>query len=197
MLTRNELEGWSHEERSALMRLLIELEVPAVEPTAEQRRLGVAVRTLVTAGAVLLVPWTVYLAMSLPHRTVTSQWRGAWVGFDLMLVVALALTAWLGWRGRQMVVIGLVSSAVLLICDAWFDVTLTSGEDKRISYLTALLVALPVAALFIRAARLISKASDRFVWNASGRLGPVPPLHRMPLVMRLRDDTVGLDERSD
>lgn len=186
MWSRTELEQWSHEDRAALMRVLIELEAPPEEPTAEQRRLGLAVRTLVTAGAVLLVPWTIYLAVSLPHRTVTSQWRGAWIGFDIALAIVLSFTAWLGWRGRQLVIVGLVSSAVLLVCDAWFDVTLTSGSDRWISYATALLIALPVAVLFGRAALMLSAATARFVWHASGHPGSMPPLLRMPLVMRIQ-----------
>lgn len=186
MLSRSELETWSHEDRAALMRLLVELEAPPEEPTAEQRRLGLAVRTLVTAGAVLLVPWTVYLALSLPRRTVTSTWRGAWIGFDIALAIVLSLTAWLGWRGRQLVIAGLVASAVLLVCDAWFDVTLTSGSDRWVSFATALLVALPVAMLFGRAAMMLSAATARFVWNASGHPGPVPSMLQMPLVMHVQ-----------
>jgi hypothetical protein len=190
MWSRSELEQWSHEDRAALMRQLIELEAPPEEPTVEQRRLGLAVRTLVTAGAVLLVPWTVYLALSLPRHTVTSQWRGAWIGFDIALAVVLSLTAWLGWRGRQLVIVGLLASSVLLVCDAWFDVTLTSGSDRWVSVATAVLVALPVAFLFARAALMLSAATARFVWNASGHPGPVPAMVRMPLVMRVQRDVV-------
>ena len=41
------------------------------------------------AAALCLIPWTVYLAVSLPRRTIDTHYRGAWVGFDLLLVVAI------------------------------------------------------------------------------------------------------------
>jgi hypothetical protein len=185
MIGRDELEQLSHEERAELLRALVELEVPPVEPTREQHRLRDAVRIIVTAGAVLLIPWSIYLAATLPRRTVTNHWRAAWVGFDILLIVSLAATAWLGWRLRQMVVVGLVASAVLLICDAWFDVLLTSGTDRWVSLATALLVELPVAVLFLAAAHRVFARTARFVWSVTGRSGPVPPLRRMPVVTRL------------
>ena len=55
---------------------------------------------------------------------------GAWVGFDLALLVAFAATGWAAWRRRQVLIICLVVLATLLCCDAWFDVVLdlrTSG----------------------------------------------------------------------
>ena len=47
---------------------------------------------------VLLIPWTVYLAVSLPRREIDTHYRGAWVGFDLLLVVAIVLTAYFAFR---------------------------------------------------------------------------------------------------
>ena len=191
MISRSELEGWSHDERSELMRMLVELEVPANEPAAAPLRRRNLVRLVATVGAVVLVPWTIYLAATLPRLVLASRWRGAWVGFDVLLVIILSSTAWLGWKGRQMVVVGLVASSVLLVCDAWFDVMLTRGPDHVWSVATAVLVELPVAALFAVAARAIFAGTSAFVWTATGRSGPIPPLHRMPIVMQLRDGSVG------
>jgi hypothetical protein len=185
MIGRTELESWTHEERAELMRMLVELEAPAVEPPLRRRRLRDAIRILVTAGAVVLIPWSVYLAVSLPRQTVTDHWRGAWVGFDILLIASLAVTAYLGWRVRQMVVVGLLTTAVLLVCDAWFDVMLTSGTDRWVSLSMALLVELPLAVLFLVAAHGLFTATAEFMWSATGRQGPTPPLHRMPIVTRL------------
>jgi hypothetical protein len=185
MIGRTELESWTHEERAELMRMLVELEAPAVEPPLRRRRLRDAIRILVTAGAVVLIPWSVYLAVSLPRQTVTDHWRGAWVGFDILLIASLAVTAYLGWRVRQMVVVGLLTTAVLLVCDAWFDVMLTSGTDRWVSLSMALLVELPLAVLFLVAAHGLFTATAEFMWSATGRQGPTPPLRRMPIVTRL------------
>jgi hypothetical protein len=198
MIGRAELEGWTHEERAELMRTLVDLEAPAVEPPLRRRRLRDTIRVLVTAGAVVLIPWSIYLAASLPRRTVTSHWRAAWVGFDILLIVSLAATAYLGWRVRQMVVVGLLTTAVLLICDAWFDVMLTSGTDRWVSLAMALLVELPLAVLFLVAARGLFTATAEFMWVATGRQGSAPPLHRMPIVTQLpavAND--GADDRGD
>jgi hypothetical protein len=55
---------------------------------------------IVGAGA-FLVPWTWYLAGSLPDKHGTDQWRLAWVGFDAALVGCFVAAAWLGWRRRR------------------------------------------------------------------------------------------------
>jgi hypothetical protein len=75
------------------------------------------------AAAVCLVPWTGYLAQTLPDRYEASQWRTAWVGFDVALACCFAGAAWLGLRRRAAVPL-LVAAAALLCCDAWFDVVL-------------------------------------------------------------------------
>jgi hypothetical protein len=190
MLSPDQLRALDHDQRAELLRRLVELQAPSSRPTPAQRRFRTTVRTLVTVGAVLLVPWTIYLAATLPRRSVTEHWRGAWVGFDILLIVALATTAWLGWQRRQLVAIGLVASSVLLACDAWFDVTLTRGPDRTVSLLTALLVELPVAVLFARAALNVFRFNADLVWSITGRTGERPPLHRLPLLGRLAQPDV-------
>ena len=53
---------------------------------------------LFTLAAAVLIPWTVYLAVTLPRRTVDTHYRGAWVGFDLLLVAAIILTAYYAFK---------------------------------------------------------------------------------------------------
>jgi hypothetical protein len=50
-----------------------------------------------------------------------------WVGFDILLVVAIASTAYLGVRCRRTVAMSALATGVLLICDTWFDVSLAFG----------------------------------------------------------------------
>lgn len=48
--------------------------------------------------SMILLPWTVYVAASLPPRQVYPNYDTAWAGFDVMLLVALAGTAYFALR---------------------------------------------------------------------------------------------------
>src|SRR5438270_3934501 len=77
--------------------------------------------------AVLLIPWIVYLGLALPERTTSSHWDIAWVGFDAMEFAALAFTGWLAYRRSTWVEVAATASAVMLLVDAWFDITTANG----------------------------------------------------------------------
>lgn len=185
MITPEQIDALDSEQRTALMRRLAELQVPPARRYAGRRRFGRAVRTVVTVGAVVLVPWSIYLALSLPRRTMTDHWRGAWVGFDLLLASTLALTAWCAWHRRHLVVVGLAASSVLLTCDAWFDVMLTRDAGRVVSIAMAVLVELPLAVLFGEAIASLERANADMVWVLAGRQGPRPPMRRFPLMALL------------
>jgi hypothetical protein len=98
------------------------------------------------ALAVVLIPWTVWLAWTLPERSVSSHYRLAWVGFDVLLCGALARTAWLAWRRSPFVVNVAAATATLLLVDAWFDVTTSpGGHDLVVSAFLAVGIELPLA----------------------------------------------------
>jgi hypothetical protein len=81
------------------------------------------------------------------------HWSAAWIGFDGLLFAGLVTTAILGWRGRRGVVHASTATAVLLVCDAWFDVSLDLGTtDVWQSGGLALFVELPLAAYLFRLA---------------------------------------------
>ena len=61
------------------------------------------------------IPWTAYLAVTLPDRARSHNYRVAWVGFDVLLVVVLLLTAYVAWRGRPLVGLFAASAATMLI----------------------------------------------------------------------------------
>ncbi|HKD96194.1 MAG TPA: hypothetical protein VKB69_01210 [Micromonosporaceae bacterium] len=84
------------------------------------------------AAAAATVPWVVYLAMSLP-RTVRLHDRTAWVGFDILLVLMLGITAFLAWRGRPQVALAATATATMLTVDAWFDVLTSDGVDRVVA----------------------------------------------------------------
>ncbi len=105
---------------------------------------------LLTVCALGLVPWTVLLAMTLPSVYEVRQWRVTWVGFDALLMVAMAATALLGWLRHRAVIVSATATAVL-ICDAWFDVSLAFGTaGVWLSAVLAACVELPLAFYLIR-----------------------------------------------
>jgi hypothetical protein len=149
---------------------------PAVPRVARR-----ALRVLVVS-CLALIPWIVYLALTLPVHYVARQWRYAWVGFDVALLAGLAGTAWFGWRRRQVVIPLAVATAVLLVCDAWFDVMLARGEeDFWTSVAVALLFELPLALYLMRRTRQLLMFTVRAGWERAGLPGEPPPLHRLPL----------------
>lgn len=105
------------------------------------------VTIVVTAACVVLVPWTIALAATLPRHYTASHWRLTWVGLDAALTVFLARTAWLTYRRRRRsATIAAIVTATLLYVDSWFDVTTATGrEDQIVSIVTAILGALPLA----------------------------------------------------
>ena len=82
------------------------------------------------------------------------------MGFDIALALALGTTAVLTWLERQMVLIALVVTGVLLCCDAWFDLTLSWGtDDQWTSVFTALFIEVPIAMLMFRACHRLLRAT--------------------------------------
>jgi hypothetical protein len=98
--------------------------------------------------AVALIPWTVWLALSLPHRYVTENYHLTWVGFDGALTVVLLGVMWLAWRRSTYIEPMSAVAGTMLVVDAWFDVTSARpGRDVAIAIATAILVELPISAL--------------------------------------------------
>jgi hypothetical protein len=162
MISEDTLRQMSREERAALSRSLatLDAELPSLV-AADQRRRRLVV--LLTVASVGLIPWIVLLALTLPPRYMAGHWTLTWVGFDVFLLGALGLTAWLAWRRRQAVVIAAVVSATLLACDPWFDITTASGRaDTAIAIASAALLELPLATLlFVMAYHLLHLTARR------------------------------------
>lgn len=132
---------------------------------------------VLAAGAVVwLVPWSGYLAYTLPDRYDTHEWRLAWVGFDIVLLFCFAACAWLGWRRRRLAGPFLIGTATLMFCDAWFDVLLDwGGPDTAVSILMAALIEVPLAAwLLLRARRLLLGDTGRWRTHPAEPRAPDP-----------------------
>jgi hypothetical protein len=104
--------------------------------------------------AVLLFPWTAYLAYALPDRHLTPHWSIAWAGFDLMMAAAaIATVVAIVHRSRYLAMAASITGTFLL-CDAWFDlITSRPGSELVESSLFAILGELPMAALCFWIAR--------------------------------------------
>jgi hypothetical protein len=98
--------------------------------------------------AVALLPWTLWLTYSLPSRQVTPHYNLAWVGFDVALLTAFAVTAVCAVRSSRWLVPAAAATATMLLCDAWFDVV-TSGApgDRMEAVVQAALGELPLSAI--------------------------------------------------
>ena len=124
---------------------------------------------LFVAAAALMIPWTVYLAVTLPKRDIDTHYRGAWVGFDLLLVGTIVLTAYYAFKVDTRVQLPATATATLLLVDAWFDV-MTAGGRKATA--TALLLAvcaeIPAAIFFVWLARRVNHNADRMALAAHG-----------------------------
>jgi hypothetical protein len=99
--------------------------------------------------SLLLLPWTAYLARSLPSQQVSTHYDAAWAGFDVLLALALAGTAYFALRRPGYLATAASATATLLVVDAWFDVLTTPGVQRIESVLLAALVELPLAAVCI------------------------------------------------
>ena len=109
---------------------------------ARMRRLRLA---LLVGGAIGLILWIVFLAITLPANYVA-------LGFDVLLVAFMVTTAVLVVLRRRLVLLTAFTTGVLLICDAWFDVMAAGTHDLWVSALTATLVELPLAIILITTA---------------------------------------------
>ncbi len=113
---------------------------------------------LYVAAAVVLLPWIIYLAETLPRRSLDHHYRAAWVGFDLLLIFAISRTAYMAFRVDPRVQIPATATATLLIVDAWFDVLTSSGRGQVLEALVlAAFVELPAAFFSLYLARSVNR----------------------------------------
>ena len=164
MLSDEQIAAMSPQERRDLIKRLAR-PVDDFVPSHRWLRRTREVRILLLAvSAVLLVPWIVYLAMTLPRQYVADNWDVTWVGFDVLLLVMMVATAVLGYLRRQLLVLTAFATGVLLVCDAWFDVVTAHGDDQTWSVVSALVVELPLAAFLIIGALQILRLVAARLW---------------------------------
>lgn len=145
------------------------MQAAAVVMPRTARRAVAWILMVLAAG---LVPWTAYLGFTLPRRFTAHHWDVAWVGFDVLLMLALTGTAWAAWARRQIFAGAAIVTATLLVCDAWFDIVLSLGSRGAVPTIAAaLLVELPIAVGLGMMARRVMLGTFRRFLGSSG-FGP-------------------------
>jgi hypothetical protein len=95
--------------------------------------------------SVILLPWVVYIGLTLPARQLAPNYDIAWAGFDIMLAGGLATTAYFALRRSRYLSTAAASTATLLLVDAWFDCMTTPGSSRWESIALCFLIELPLA----------------------------------------------------
>jgi hypothetical protein len=93
-----------------------------------------------------MIPWVLYLSVTLPASSMDAHWSLAWTGLDSCEALALLATGWFLLRRDNRCVLTAAGSAVLLFVDAWFDVTsVPPGPDLATAIVMAVFAEIPVA----------------------------------------------------
>jgi hypothetical protein len=176
ILTDAQIAALTPEQRRELISRLEQPLSDLIDPVFLTRvrriRLG-----LMIGGSIAMIPWLVYLSMTLPDNYVAHNWPATWVGFDILLVGFMLATAVLGYLRRQLLTFAAFTSGVLLICDAWFDLMTAGPKDLWLSVVTALLIEVPLAIFMITGAQRIVRLTMMRLW----RLDPGMRLWQLPL----------------
>lgn len=164
VLSDEQIAALSPQERRDLIKRLAR-PVDDIVPSRRWLRRTRELRILLLVGsAAVLVPWIVYLAVTLPPQYVAHNWDVTWVGFDVLLLAMMVATAVLGYLRRQMLVLTAFATGVLLVCDAWFDVMTAHGDEQVWSVVSALLVELPLAGFLITGSLQILRLVAARLW---------------------------------
>lgn len=179
MLTDAEIARLTPAQRRRLIRKLTRSLEEVAGPRARIERMR-WLRVSFMIGAVLvLIPWTIYLGLTLPNRHVTTHWTLTWVGFDVLLLLAFAATAVLGLLRRQLIVLSAFATGLLLVCDAWFDLTTAGPRGWTLTLVSALVVELPVAGFLLNTALRLTRLQAERMWL----MPPARHLWEVPLLL--------------
>lgn len=82
--------------------------------------------------AIALIPWIFDLASNLPTRHLDRNWDILWVGFDIMMLLAIVITVILMFKKTVWVIVSATALATFFLIDVWFDVlTSRPGKEQR------------------------------------------------------------------
>jgi hypothetical protein len=132
------------------------------DPVLGGRRPGALGAAFVLAG-LAMIPWVFYLSVTLPAREWDAHWSLTWVGLDGCEALALFAIGRFLLRRDNRCVLTAVGTAVLLLVDAWFDVTsASSGPDLATAIVMAVFDEIPSALVCaVLAARVLRSPFPR------------------------------------
>ena len=120
--------------------------------------------------AVILVPWIVIAAITLPSRQLSQNYDVAWAGYDVGLLIGLVWTAVSALRRSSRLTIAAAATGALLVADAWFDVlTSAGGWDLAEPVAMSAFAELPLATLCFWLAFHSQEGAERRLVLLAGR----------------------------
>jgi hypothetical protein len=176
-----DVRSWSAQQRASVARLLDQFSDPQPTTRRSPRRRKL-VLTLGAVGTLFMMPWLVFLSMTLPAHSSGGAWRTVWVGFDAVLVAAFAATTLTVWFRRQLAAFAMVVTASLLSCDAWFDICLSWGTGEQWGSLASAAIELPLAIVLASSAATLLRRSFAVVAQLRGQDPTRVPLWRQPMI---------------
>ena len=157
-------------------------------------RVGRIIALAVGVAAIGMVPWSIFLGLTLPRRYDARHWSLLWIGFDAILCVVLASFAWLTWKRRQLMLVMAIIAGTLLFCDAWFDVITSWGNrDHWVTIMTAVFAELPLSAFMFWLAYRAIRRSLAAYYAVIGQAEHPPGLLRAPALYVAPDPDDGSD----
>jgi hypothetical protein len=131
------------------------------------------VGVFLAACVAVFVPYIIQLGLTSPSRVSSHNYGVAWVGLDVMELVALALTGFFAWTRSTWVAMAATGAAALLVCDAWFDVvTAHDSNDRMLAVAEAIVLELPMALFCLwigRHAEVVADRATRLLLRRSSR----------------------------
>ena len=93
-----------------------------------------------------IVPWVVYLAVTLPGRQRAVDYDIAWVGYDAVMGVVMAALAYCALRRKAATGAIAAVASTMLVIDAWFDIVTTGKREQLVfAIASAVLLEIPLA----------------------------------------------------
>lgn len=123
---------------------------------------------------VLLLPWIVFLSVTLPGDQTVHDYDVCWVGFDVFLLVALAAVMWLAHKRSTWIEVAAAAAGTLLLVDAWFDITTSGGAQRWDAIVSAAVIEIPVSALCWWVARNAETLRRRTAQSLLSRAAAAP-----------------------
>jgi hypothetical protein len=176
ILTDEQIAALTPVERRELISRLEQPLSDVIDPLILSRMRRIRL-SLMIGGSIAMIPWLVYLSITLPDNYVAHNWPMTWVGFDMLLAGFMLATAVFGYLRRQVLLFMAFTSGVLLICDAWFDLMTAGPDDLWLSLVTALLIEVPLGIFMINGAQRIMRLTMTRLWM----LDPGMRLWALPL----------------